>query len=443
MNATFTLSFDQISAADLPHVGGKGANLGEMTRAGFPVPPGFCLTTEAFHRFIAASQVGDELYASLEALAPGDVEAVRQVGQQVRQRLSAVSIPPEVESGLVVAWEAQGTDHAYAVRSSATAEDLPHASFAGQQDTYLNVRGRESLLESVRACWISLFTDRAILYRTKNGFAHHQVSLAVVVQRMLWPEVSGTLFTADPVSGHRQIVSIDASYGLGEALVSGLVSPDLYKVDKRNETIVETQIADKQLAIRPKPEGGTFRESLPDDLRTAQVLSPEQIRALADLGARIERHYGWPQDIEWCLEKEQFYIVQSRPITSLFPLPKPRPADEALHVYFSLSHAQVMTDPMPPMALSIWRIIFPFGKPGAPATYNPYINQAAGRLYIDLSPLLALHLGRRLLPRVLVNADQLIAQTVRQVIERDEFKRRTAKLQGRATMYSLAHWVCP
>jgi len=443
MQTAFTLPFNQISRVDLPKVGGKGANLGEMTRAGFPVPTGFCITTDAFWQFMRASEMANTLYAMLDRLQPDDIENVREVGQQVRERLHEVPIPLDVKMALLTTWKAQGSEHAYAVRSSATAEDLPDASFAGQQDTYLNVRGQQALLDCVRSCWISLFTDRAILYRSQNGFSHRDVSLSVVVQQMVFPEISGLLFTADPVSGHRQVMSIDASYGLGEALVSGLVSADLYKVGKRDQSIVETRLGDKQIAIRPNPEGGTLQEDVSEDLRTAQVLRDDQIRQLADLGRRIEEHYGSPQDIEWCIADDQVYIVQARPITSLFPLPEPYPTDDGLHVYFSFSHAQVMTDPMPPIAHSVWRILFPFGKPKGGAEYNPYIKSAGGRIYIDPSPLLRHPLFQRLLPKALENADQLIAQTVRQVIGREAFQAETANLQDRASTRGVARWILP
>ena len=265
MMASFTLTFPQISAADLPKVGGKGANLGELTQAGFNVPSGFCVTTSAFTRFMAAAALvarTEDIYAHLDHVSPNDLEQLRHVGSVVRAQLAAVPLPAEVQAAVVHAWQELGKSHAYAVRSSATAEDLPHASFAGQQDTYLNVRGRDALLENVKACFISLFTDRAILYRAQNGFDHRQVALSVVVQQMVHPDVAGIIFTADPVTGNRHIASIDASFGLGEALVSGLVSADLYQVNKRTEQIVKRQIATKQIAIRALAEGGTEQVEL-------------------------------------------------------------------------------------------------------------------------------------------------------------------------------------
>ena len=198
-------------------------------------------------------------------------------------------------------WQEIGVDDAYAVRSSATAEDLPDASFAGQQDTYLNIIGEEALLDAVRRCWVSLFTDRAILYRVQNNFDHRDVQLSVVVQKMILSEKSGTLFTADPLTGHRHTLTIDASFGLGEALVSGLVSPDAYQVDKRNNTIISRQISEKKVAIFPEKDGGTRQETLDVEKRKQAALTDEQILKLAEMGAKIESHYGNPQDIEWAI----------------------------------------------------------------------------------------------------------------------------------------------
>ncbi|MEZ4867241.1 MAG: phosphoenolpyruvate synthase [Caldilineaceae bacterium] len=438
------LPFTDINAHDLPLVGGKGANLGEMTQAGFPVPPGFCVTTVGFQRFMANCPAADELYATLERVRADDLNQARAVGEEVRSRLAAVPIPAEVRAAILAIWQEQGEEYAYAVRSSATAEDLPDASFAGQQDTYLNIRGAEHLLENVKRCWISLFTDRAILYRTQNGFDHRDVLLSVVVQRMVMPEVSGILFTADPVSGHRQIATIDASYGLGEALVSGIVSADLYKVDKRTQQELDAVIADKQLAIRPLPEGGTVQVKLEEPERSARVLTPAQTVALATLGSRIEAHYGKPQDIEWALAGGELYVVQSRPITSLYPIPQPSLARETPHVFVSFSHAQVMTDPMPPLARTLWRVTFPFGKPPDTETeYNPYLASAGGRLYIDPTPMLQRAFPRRVLPKLLENADPLIAQTVREVMARPEFQSRTNDDQDKATIRGMAQWFRP
>jgi pyruvate,water dikinase len=435
------LPFSAISAADLSIVGGKGANLGEMTRAGFPIPPGFCITTSAFQQFMVAYPQTDALYCELETVGRDDVAAVRQVGEQIRSALTAVPISSAIREAILAAWQEAGTEHSYAVRSSATAEDLPDASFAGQQDTYLNIRGADDLLESVRRCWVSLFTDRAILYRSQNNFSHRDVFLSVVVQRMVLPQVSGILFTADPISGHRHITSIDASYGLGEALVAGLVNPDLYKVDKRSHQVIERQIGDKQMAIRPLPDGGTIHETVTGQARSQPVLSDKQAIELAQICQRIEQHYRRPQDIEWCLADGQFYIVQSRPITTLYPLPQPGPDDGSFRVYFSFNHAQVMTDAMPPMSISLWRILFPFGKASRPMADNPYLVPAGGRLYADVTPLLHKPLPRRLLPTMFTLADPLSANIIKEIIQREEFHQRPPCVLG--TGRDLARWLLP
>ncbi|MCG8349372.1 MAG: PEP-utilizing enzyme, partial [Chloroflexales bacterium] len=286
-------------------------------------------------------------------------------------------------------------------------------------------------------------TDRAILYRARNGFDHKQAQLAVIVQRMVASDASGTLFTADPVSGHRQMIAIDACFGLGAALVAGLVTPDHYVIDKRSKAIIHTQIADKQTTLRPASAGGVVEELTANHARHSPVLDATQLRALADLGMRIEAHYRQPQDIEWCYAANQPYIVQARPITALFPIPEPRPSDAGLHVYVSFGHAQVMTDPMPPMALSVWRILFPFGKTGSPSDYNPFFCTAAGRLYIDPSPLLRLRWTRHVLPRMFMMADQHIARAIQQAVTRDAFQQGAMQAHVRASPRRVAAWVLP
>ncbi len=419
--AELVLPFERIRAGDGPLVGGKAANLGELTAAGFPVPRGFCVTATAFQLFMAAQTHAAELYAALDVLKPGDLEQVRQVAAQVRDALGRTPMPEEVAQAIIHAWQAAGSEHAYAVRSSATAEDLPDASFAGQQDTYLNVRGAASLLERIRQCWASLFTDRAILYRLQQGFEQRDVRLAVVVQHMVEPHVSGILFTAEPVTGNRAIISINASFGLGEALVSGLVSPDVYQVDKRRKEITLWQIADKHLLIHALPQGGIEQTAVPEDRRRQPALTEAQALALAELGTQIETHYGTPQDIEWALANEQFFVLQARPITTLYPLPQPAPLDNAVHVYFSFSHFQMMTDPMPALASSIWRMLIPAGH-AAGALESAYVTTAGGRVYVDVSPLLRHPLFKRILPHILANADATAARAMATVAKRDAFQ---------------------
>lgn len=423
------LPFDQIRAADLPLVGGKGANLGEMTHAGLPIPPGFCLTTAVFQQFIAACPDADGLYQMLDDLPPGDVEAVRRVGAHVRERLLAVEMPVEVKTAVRHQWQQLGTDHAYAVRSSATAEDLPDASFAGQQDTYLNVIGEAALLNAIRRCWVSLFTDRAILYRSQNNFPHRDVQLSVVVQQMVMAEKSGILFTADPLTGHRHTLTIDASFGLGEALVSGLVTPDAYRVDKRTNTIIARDIADKELAIFPVKEGGTRQEQLDEARRRQPVLSDEQILALAALGKRVEAHYGKPQDIEWAIANDQIYLLQARPITSLYPIDGLASPDGSLRIYFSMGHQQNMTRAMSPLSLSSFPLLLPVGH-----THSRFeadiLRTSGGRLFADLTLALRHPLLRRLVFALLSQFDALAPAMFRAAMARPEFQadKRRARL---------------
>lgn len=430
MEKNYILFFDEIDRKDLVLAGGKGANLGEMTKAGFPVPYGFCVTTECYKEFIRQNNLGDYI---AETLKDSSLNNISQVGAQIRGKLKESEIPEPVRQAIIQAIRRTGPDTYYAVRSSATAEDLVFASFAGQQDTYLHIHGVEALLDSVRNCWASLFTDRAILYRIQNKIEHEQVLMSVVVQDMVLPEVSGIMFTADPISGHRGIISIDAGYGLGEALVSGLVSPDIYKYRKSTGQIDSKTIAEKKLAIMPLEGGGTGKVPITGERSVTQVLSDSQIIELAGLGLAIENHYGCPQDIEWCLEASEVYpegklfIVQSRAITSLFPLPEPLPQDDDLHAYLSFNHFQVMTDPISPLGIDMLRIIASFdGGARSPEEYR-VMKSAAGRIYLDISELLENRKFRHGLARFLKNADALAASAFTELINRPDFESRLKK----------------
>jgi pyruvate,water dikinase len=415
--APYTLSFDEVDGTWLPEVGGKGANLGELTRAGFPVPPGFCVTTAAYRDFVRTSGELDALLDALDRVTHEDLDTIGTIAARVRQHLEALAIPAGVRLAVLAAWRELGAQHAYAVRSSATAEDLPSASFAGQQDTFLNVRGEEPLLGAVRRCWASLFTDRAIAYRAKHGFRHRAVLLAVVVQRMVVPEASGILFTADPITGRRKTVCIDASFGLGEALVAGLVTADLYQV--RAGAIVTKRVSRKALAIRPLSAGGTVTEALPPEEQERQALLADRILELAALGLRIEEHYGREQDIEWCLADGKFFIVQARPITSLYPAP--RAADGRLHLYASFGHVQMMTEAMKPLGISALRTFVPVGD-RSPWGESELFQEAGSRLFVDLNPLLRYRRLRHLVPRVLPLADERIARAVAEFLGREEYR---------------------
>lgn len=420
----YVLYFNEIDQFDLPSVGGKGANLGEMTKAGFPVPQGFCISTEAYRAFIQTSGIIDSLFDQLEQLKHDDLEQIRTVGKQIREHLAQISMPDEIKSAILEGIDTTGKDKAYAVRSSATAEDLPDASFAGQQDTFLNVCGKDQLLEAVKQCWSSLFTDRAISYRAKNGFDHRSVFLAVVVQEMVFPEVSGIMFTADPITGHRKTVSIDASFGLGEALVSGVVSADLYQI--RSGEIVKKQLSKKESAIYSVPEGGTVQKTLSPEKQQTQALPDPRIIELAELGRKIEAHYGKEQDIEWAFAGGRFYILQSRPITSLYPVV--RFFDDRPHVLINFGYIQMMTDPLKPLGVSVISQVLRFLKKDPSA--QPILREAGGRVFADITGALSLKFVRSRLLKVLSGMDQLMASAVSEVVKRKEHQLYSTSTKG-------------
>jgi phosphoenolpyruvate synthase/pyruvate phosphate dikinase len=372
----YVLGFGDINKAMLSMVGGKGANLGELGRIeGISVPAGFCVTTEAYQEIIGNNDALDALLDRLSVLKVGDRKGISDISAKIRKQIEEAPIPEGLIHELSRHLEQEGETEAYAIRSSATAEDLPTASFAGQQDTYLNVIGKEEILKHISKCWASLFTDRAVTYRLQHGFDHRKVLLSVIVQKMIFPEVAGILFTADPVSSNRKVLSIDASFGLGEALVSGLVNADNYKV--REGKILDKKISTKKLAMYALKEGGTRQEEIEFSRQTKQALSDEQILELARMGRAIEAHFGQPQDIEWCLADDVFYVVQSRPITTLYPIPGgPEAGDGENHVYISVGHNQMMTDAMKPLGLSFFQF-----------TANARV--AGGRLFVDVTQQLA------------------------------------------------------
>ncbi len=292
------------------------------------------------------------------------------------------------------------------MRSSATAEDLPTASFAGQYDTHLDVVGPAAVLRYVRRCWASLFTERAVLYRLRQGVDHRTVRMAVVVQRMVSPEASGVLFTADPVTGDRKTAIVEAASGLGEALVSGRVNPDVFKV--RDGEVVARTVAARPGSLRALPSGGA-REAPVDARRRGQaVLTDAQAVRLVRLGRRIESHFGGPQDIEWCLDGEDFHIVQSRPVSTLFPVPEA--GDRENRVYVCVGHQQMMTDAMKPLGLSLWRM-----------TAMVPMHEAGGRLFVDVTPHLAAPASRAALLERTGRDNPLIADALRTVVARGDF----------------------
>lgn len=424
--------FPDLDRTSLPLVGGKGANLGELTRAGLPVPPGFCVTTRAYALAAQTAAMDALLETHLTAATLPDARdhaipptrrpaettsdalaRSERLASAAREALLAARFPVHVAEAIRGAYHTLGggRDVPVAVRSSATAEDLPTASFAGQQDTYLNVVGIEAVLDACRRCWASLWTDRAVTYRESNGIDHRTVQLAVVIQQMVDARVAGVLFTANPLTGRRHQAVIDANPGLGEAVVSGAVNPDHFVVNTEPGEIVERRLGDKRLRIESLAGGGTRRvesgvgQSGPGQSDTnAPCLSDAQIRELARLGAQVEAHYGAPQDCEWALDDGgMFWLVQARPITTLYPLPAGTPHnDQDLRVYFSVNVAQGVLRPFTPMGIQGLRLVGSsisraLGYPPRDATVGPsMIVDAGGRLFLDVTVIVRNPLGRRL-----------------------------------------------
>ncbi|WP_020392550.1 rifamycin-inactivating phosphotransferase [Kribbella catacumbae] len=407
MSGQYVLELQEVDEMQVAVAGGKGAHLGGLSQIeGVRVPAGFCVTTDAFRRFMAEAPSIDDRLDQLSRLNPDDRVAIRGLSAEIRQVLEGVAMPDELAAAVTGALVRLGEDAAYAVRSSATAEDLPTASFAGQQDTYLNVVGAAAILQHVGRCWASLFTERAVTYRLRNGFDHRKVQMAVVVQQMVFSQAAGILFTADPVTGNRKVAAVDASFGLGEALVSGLVNPDVFKV--RDGEIVAKAVAAKQVAIHAPPAGGTEVLAVDPQRQEQPALTDEQVLRLVQLGRRIEAHFGRPQDIEWCLVDDGFQIVQSRPITTLFPIPEADDAEN--HVYLSVGHQQMMTDPMKPLGISAWQL-----------TAMAPMHEAGGRLFVDATQRLASPASRAGLMDVVGRSDPLTTDALETLLDRGDF----------------------
>ncbi|MFE2584827.1 rifamycin-inactivating phosphotransferase [Streptomyces sp. NPDC059378] len=396
----------EVEETQVAVVGGKGAQLGGLARIeGVAVPDGFCVTTDAFRRVMAQAPSVDGLLDELSRVDPEDREALRTLSSRIRRVIEEVAVPGDLAAEITGALARFGERDAYAVRSSATAEDLPTASFAGQQDTYLNVVGPTEVLRHVSRCWASLFTERAVTYRRRIGIDDRTVRMAVVVQRMVVPEASGILFTADPVTGNRKVATVDAGFGLGEALVSGLVNPDVFKV--RDDEIVDRTISAKHLVVQADPAGGTREVTVEAQRQERPALTDAQVLRLVRLGRRIEAHFGRPQDIEWCLVDDGFRIVQSRPITTLFPVPES--TDQENHLYVSVGHQQMMTDPMKPLGLSMWRL-----------TAMVAMHEAGGRLFVDVAPRLASPASRAALLDVMGRGDPLVRDALETVLGHED-----------------------
>jgi pyruvate,water dikinase len=410
---TLVVPLDRLDRTQLPVVGGKAAQLGELIRAGFAVPGGFCVTTIAY-AYISTSAGLDALLADLSSVPPDETARQAALAASVRAAILKTPIPSDIASATLAAYQAlgEGKSIAVAVRSSATAEDLPDASFAGQQETFLNVIGMEAVLDAIHRCWASLWTDRAVSYRASRNIAPDSVRLAVVVQRMLDAQVAGVLFTANPLTGKRRQAVIDANPGLGEAVVSGATTPDHFVVDTASGEIVERRMGAKQVVVQAVAGGGTERREQSHEDSSA-CLSDNQIRMLAALGAQVEAHFGIPQDIEWAIDAAGTpWLLQARPITTLFPLPTDAPAtDDLLRVYLCFTVQQGTFQPVTPIGISAMRllasaIVALLGFPPRDALQGPhFVTEAASRVFLDVTGALRSAFGRAILTQVLAQAE--------------------------------------
>ncbi len=396
--------------------GGKGANLALLVRAGFPVPRGFIISTDSYRAFVDANRWLATMKTAVNDISAEDASALEKTSAQIRAAFSVGRIPSESESAIRAAYAEFG-EAPVAVRSSATAEDLPDLSFAGQQDTYLNIIGEEALLKAVIDCWASLWTARAIAYRLRNHIPQDEVALAVVVQEMVESEVSGVLFTANPMTGLRSEIVIDATFGLGEALVSGQVEPDHYVVDTLSSVIRSKTLGAKEISTRGKTGGGV--ETMQEDASTRQALSDEEILQLAELGQSIQKEYGFPQDIEWAFADGNLYVLQSRAITSLYPVPEESP--DPLKVWFSFGAVQGMLQPITPLGQDSIRLVLA----GAAALFGfrlnheniDFVRTAGERLWVRLDGLVRNPIGGRIYKTVLPMLEPSTANILTQLVK--------------------------
>lgn len=421
----YVLGFKDIDKQKLPVVGGKGANLGELSRiVGINVPEGFCITTDAYKKMIGDNKELPELFDQLSSLKVDEQDKISDISGRIRNVIETAAIARDIEDEILPYLAQLGENRAFAVRSSATAEDLPLSSFAGQQDTYLNIRGKASILHHVRKCWASLFTDRAVIYRIQNNFDHSLVYLSVVIQQMVFPQAAGIMFTADPITSDRKVLSIDAGFGLGEAMVSGLVSADLYKV--RDRGIASKKVSTKKMAIYASENGGTEERQLPADQQNTQVLPDNRILELERIGRKIEMYFGCPQDIEWCFYENSFFIVQSRPITTIYPLP-PR-KDDKTRVYISYGHRQMMTDAFKPLGISFFKLLDKY-------LGRPEMSVAGGRFYKDLSYELSSPVARKITISSFSQVDVLMQKALINLLKRKDFTQALAR--GKASVLNF------
>lgn len=412
------LQFSEPECRDLSLVGGKGASLGELASEELPVPPGFCVSTQAFSDFVRSIPTLGEQLAKLQELSADDTEAIRSAAYDLRESLLSHPVPASTSRAIIDAHDQLGGVRV-AVRSSGTLEDLDSASFAGQHDTFLEVTA-DTLIEKVRACWASLYTERAVAYRRQRDVDERRALMAVVVQKMAEADCAGVLFTVDPLSGRRDVAVVDSSWGLGEAVVSGIVNPDNYRVKKDTLDLLEVKLGDKAIEICPKEGGGVEHLDVDEARRKEKTLADEAVRRLVRLGTRLEELKGAPQDIEWCVRGDAVYLLQSRPITSLYPIP-PCEDDGLLRAYLCFGHQQANPAAWSPFACGLVAFLAPFGRDKSGR--SRYLVEAGHRVYLDATALLLKYPFRRMLSRIAEEISPDISRRLTVVRDRSDFKR--------------------
>ncbi|HYG60106.1 MAG TPA: PEP/pyruvate-binding domain-containing protein, partial [Symbiobacteriaceae bacterium] len=418
---TYIRWFAQLNRTEVSAAGGKGANLGDMAQAGLPVPPGFVLLTDAYRAFVAAAGIQPEVERLAATARADDPDSVEAASAAIRHLFDQGAVPAPIAEAVIHAYRELGQGRV-AVRSSATAEDLPGASFAGQQETYLNIEGEARVLQAVQRCWSSLWTGRAIAYRLRQGIAPGDVALAVVIQRQVEAEAAGILFTANPVNGRRDQMVIDGAWGLGEAVVSGQVTPDRWVADGATGAVLESHPG-RKLAMTVRKEGVTATVPVPEHLQDQPSLTATQVTALVQMGRRVAEHFGAPQDIEWALAEGVFYLVQSRPITSLYPMPMPA-TGKGLRIYISFHVLQGLVEPFTPMGIDLFRHIARgpgrlLGYPPPPGKPPAAFNWAAGRIFLDITDALKNKHTRKFLRFLPPLLDQPTGRIIEMLLERE------------------------
>ncbi|MBN1955852.1 MAG: pyruvate, phosphate dikinase [Anaerolineae bacterium] len=444
----FTRWFTEIGAADLATAGGKGASLGALLQAGLPVPPGFVVLTSAYHEFVAANGLQGAIARRIAHLTPDATEALEEAARQIGRLFAQASISDAVAAEMAAMYRQLGGGPV-AVRSSATAEDLPGLSFAGQYTTTLNVTGAVALCQAVRSCWASLWNARAISYRMQHDVTPDGLALAVIVQQLVAGDKAGILFTANPLNGRRDQLLINASWGLGEAIVGGEVSPDQWVVDKASGRTVESRIARKSVMTVLR-ETGTQTMAVPEDLQQTPVLNDDELAQVVVLARQVESHAGAPQDVEWVWRAGQCYLVQSRPITSLFPLPEPLPDPSAgLRIHLCLNMVfQSITEPLTPMGLEFFRLLYAGLAAAATGRRTPYpawARRAAGRMYLDVTSLLRDARRWPALVGAISRKDPIAGQALHRFLEANAAAiggGRPARLPWRLVLHILPGLIC-